>query len=158
LKKWEFKKLDKLRRGFLWKGPDEAKGGHCLVRWSKVQRPKQLGGLGILDLEIFGRALRLRWLWYEWTEPDRPWVGTEVPCNEVDKHFFRMSTTVTVGNGAKARFWESAWLEGKAPRDLALIYTGWLGRKTRLLENICVTITGRGGCGACLMLSRWLNR
>jgi hypothetical protein len=36
----------------------------------------------------------------------------------VDKQFFKMSTMVTVRNGAKARFWESAWLEGKAPRDL----------------------------------------
>ena len=33
-------------------------------------------GLGILDLDLFSRALRLRWLWYEWTDSDRAWVGT----------------------------------------------------------------------------------
>jgi mannosylglycoprotein endo-beta-mannosidase len=118
LKKWAIKRLDKLRRGFLWKGSEDAKGGHCLVRWAKVQKPKHLGGLGVLDLELFSRALRLRWLWYQWTEPDRPWVGTEVPCNEIDKQLFRASTLVTLGNGNRAKFWESSWLCGQAPRDL----------------------------------------
>ena len=60
LNKWAIKKIDKLRRGFLWKGAAEANGGHCLVRWAKCLRPKKFGGLGILDLELFGRALRLR--------------------------------------------------------------------------------------------------
>jgi hypothetical protein len=29
------------------------------------------GGLGIKDLDKFGRALRLRWLWYNWDIIDR---------------------------------------------------------------------------------------
>jgi hypothetical protein len=28
---WVFKAIDKISRVFLWKGTDEAKGGHCLV-------------------------------------------------------------------------------------------------------------------------------
>jgi hypothetical protein len=47
-------------------------------------------------------------------------VGSDVPCDEVDKQLFRISTVVRLGNGNKARFWESAWLDGCAPRDLAL--------------------------------------
>ena len=73
----------------------------------------------MIDIEFFSRALRLRWLWYQWREPDRPWVGTEVPCNEQDKQLLRASTYVTVGNGKLAKFWESAWISGRAPRDLA---------------------------------------
>jgi hypothetical protein len=119
LKKWVIKRLDKIRRSFLWKGSTDARGGHCLVRWSKVRRPKELGGLGVLDFDLFSRALRLRWLWFQWKDPDRPWVGTELPCNEDDKQLFWASTVVGVGNGLTARFWESAWLDGKAPRDLA---------------------------------------
>lgn len=100
-KKWMLKRLNKLRRGFLWKGSEEANGGHCLVRWEKVQRPKKIEGLGILDLELFRRALRLRWLWYQWVDPNRPWTGSEVPCKEIDKHLFRASTIVHIGNGNK---------------------------------------------------------
>jgi len=32
------------------RGRKEAKGGHCLVAWTKVCLPKELGGLGISDL------------------------------------------------------------------------------------------------------------
>lgn len=85
------------------------------MRWAKVMRPKSFGGLGILDLDLFSRALRLRWLWYEWNEPDRPWVGTELPVNEIDRQLFRASTVVTVGNGLKAEFWNSSWLNGRPP-------------------------------------------
>ena len=60
LQKWAIKKIDKLRRSFLWKGSTDANGGHCLVKWSKVMRPKNFGGLGVLDLDLFSRALRLR--------------------------------------------------------------------------------------------------
>jgi len=80
-------------------------------------RPKKFGGLGILDLYLFSGALRLRWLWYQWTTPNRPWVGTEPPVNDVDRQLFRASTVVTLGNGEKASFWQSAWLNGQAPMD-----------------------------------------
>jgi len=118
-KKWLIKRIDKIRRGFLWKGTSEVKGGQCLVAWENVKKPKLRGGLGVLDLEKFSRALRTRWMWYQWVEPDRPWVGFSVPCSEVDKQFFRCSTRVTIGNGRTALFWESTWCDGMAPRDLA---------------------------------------
>jgi len=51
LQMWAIKKIDKLRRSFLWKGEADANGGHCLVKWSKAMRPKCFGGLGILDLD-----------------------------------------------------------------------------------------------------------
>jgi hypothetical protein len=102
-KKWVIKRLDKIRRSFIWKGSTDVKGGHCLVRWSKVRRPKELGGLGVLDFELFSRALRLRWLWFQWKDPDRPWVGTELPCNEDDKQLFRASTDFGSQLGFMAR-------------------------------------------------------
>lgn len=118
-KKWLIKHLDKIRRGFLWKVSDDANGSSCLVQWDKVRRPKPCGGLGVLDLERFSRALRLRWLWYQWAEPDRPWVGMDVPCNDTDMQLFRASTEVKVGNGELAKFWDSSWCNRQAPRDLA---------------------------------------
>ncbi|RLM54342.1 putative non-LTR retroelement reverse transcriptase [Panicum miliaceum] len=66
--------------------------------------PKKFGGLGVLD-HLFCRALRL-------------WVGMKPPVNEVDRQLFRTSTTVVLGNGLEAEFWNS-WLQGKAPRDIA---------------------------------------
>jgi mannosylglycoprotein endo-beta-mannosidase len=138
IKKWVIKKMDRIRRSFFWKGTDNANGGHCLVRWTKVKRPKRLGGLRVLDFERFSRALRLRWLWYQWVEPDRPWVGFDVPCDEIDKQLFRASTLVSVGDGNTASFWESAWLNGRAPRDIApkLFKLAWRKRNT-VAEDLC---------------------
>ena len=116
LKKWALKKIDKIRRAFLWNVTADAKGAQCLVAWDKIKRPKIKGGLGVLDLEKFSRALRLRWLWYTWVDPDRPWVGSVVPCSEMDQQLFRCSTIVTVGDGAKAQFWNSSWVRGHASK------------------------------------------
>jgi len=76
-KKWLLQKIDKIRRGFLWKGSSVASGGQCLVAWDKLKRTKSLEGLRVLDVEKFSRALRLHWLWFQWLDPNRPWVGAD---------------------------------------------------------------------------------
>jgi hypothetical protein len=43
------------------------KGGHCLIAWPKVARPKELGGLGSSDLQSLNWSLRVRWLWLKKT-------------------------------------------------------------------------------------------
>ena len=135
LSAWEKKKIDKIRRSFLWKGDENANGGHCLVNWPTVARPKDLGGLGVPDLEIFGRALRLRWLWQEWTEDSKPWIGMDLSCSHIDRLLFNASTTVTIGDGAKASFWHNNWLEGEAPKYLAPNLFQLANRKNRTVQQ-----------------------
>jgi hypothetical protein len=59
---WVHKAIDKIRHSYMWRGRKAAKGGHCLVSWLVVTRPKELGGLEIADLKTLGWALRVRWL------------------------------------------------------------------------------------------------
>ncbi|KAI4981082.1 hypothetical protein ZWY2020_021567 [Hordeum vulgare] len=81
--------------------------------------PTNLGGLGILELYKFARALRLHWLWFAWVDPLRAWVGLETPCNDDDMELFFAATTITIGDGLAAPFWHSPWLNGQNTKDIA---------------------------------------
>jgi hypothetical protein len=58
-----YKDLDKIRRRFFWSRMQPLHGGKCKVNWSRVCQPNHRDGLGILNLDCFDWALRLRWLW-----------------------------------------------------------------------------------------------
>lgn len=74
-----------------------------------------MGGLGILDLERFGTALRLRWLWLERTTLERPWIGLPVPCGHPERVMFAAATSTHLRDGRTASFWFDSWMHGEAP-------------------------------------------
>lgn len=119
LSKWAIKRIDRIRRNFLWKGSEEARGGHCLVNWRRVQRPRQLGGLGVLDLQTFNRALRIRWQWLKWKDTNKPWSEMAIQHTPTELELFRTCTTILLGNGQRAAFWHDRWLQGKSPKEIA---------------------------------------
>jgi mannosylglycoprotein endo-beta-mannosidase len=110
--------LDAKRRRFLWAGTGDITGEKCKVNWEKTCLPTVQGGLGILNMEKFARALRLRWLWHEWKDPAKPWVGLETPCDKIDKILLAAATKITIGDGHTIRFWDSAWMDGQRPKDI----------------------------------------
>ncbi|GJN36964.1 hypothetical protein PR202_gb25872 [Eleusine coracana subsp. coracana] len=119
LPQWALKEVDKNRRGYLWRGRKEVKGGHCLVAWGKVTRPKELGGLGISDLQNLGIALRARWLWLQKTNLNRPWNMLQIQVPEQVKAFFSVAMASEVGDGMTTLFWEDRWLHGQRIVDIA---------------------------------------
>lgn len=54
---WFINCIDKFRRGFLWRGAEEAKGGHYLVTWSVACLPRASGRLGIHNPRLLNKAL-----------------------------------------------------------------------------------------------------
>lgn len=106
------KEIDSKRKQFLWAGNERLTGGKCKVNWTRAARSKKNGGLGILHLGKFTRALRLRWLWREWSPEEKPWIGTEITCNTTDRLLFAAATKITIGNGNRICFWNSARIQG----------------------------------------------
>jgi hypothetical protein len=99
LPSWDLKAIDKIKRGFLWRGRKEVFGGHCSVAWSKVTRSKELGGLGISSLKQMSWALKLRWLWLQKTEHVRPWASFKIHAHHIVHAFFSAIVSSVVGNG-----------------------------------------------------------
>jgi len=116
---WCLKAVEKFCRNFLWRGRKEINGGHCLITWPKVSRPKELGGLGILDLQKFGWALRMRWLWLGKTDPNKPWAAFAVTTHKNTHALFALAVTTVVGNGKNTKFWTDRWLNGSSIEQLA---------------------------------------
>uniref|UniRef100_A0ACD5VM36 Uncharacterized protein n=1 Tax=Avena sativa TaxID=4498 RepID=A0ACD5VM36_AVESA len=95
----------------------------------------EFGGLGILHLGAFARALRLRWLWLKWNFPDRPWTKFGTPCDTLDHELFATATRVTIGDGRTASFWWSTWLGSSRLRSRFPLLYKHSARKHRSVAN-----------------------
>jgi hypothetical protein len=119
LDKKVLKKIERIEHGFFWAGRAEANEGQYHVNWQRVCRPISLGGLGIGDLERAGLATRLRWQWFSRTDPNRVWQGLDLQFPAVERVFFFASTTMVIGDGRTARFWENRWIAGRSVGEFA---------------------------------------
>jgi hypothetical protein len=143
---WAIEAIDKIRKGFLWRGRKEVKGGHCMVAWGKVCRPLQLGGLGIASLPELCWALRMRWLWLQKTDPRRPWSSLSIQVPSMARSFFSKVLISEVGNGTNTMFWIDKWIHGKRVSDIA----------PRLFSIIPKRIINRRTVQQALLNRRWI--
>jgi hypothetical protein len=110
LSPWATERIDKIRRAFLWTGKETAGGGHCRLAWQTVCSPTNYGGLVMIDLRLFGFALRLRWEWLKRVEPDKGWARLLAKQEHVVHAMFMASCSVQLGDDKSASFWNDKWL------------------------------------------------
>jgi hypothetical protein len=110
---WLHKACLRIMITFLWTGMDMVRQVKCLLAWKRVQRPLKLGGLGVLDLNLLGIALRFRWLWLQYMAPDQPWASMRVVEDAHTSAFFYASVRFNLIGGATFMFWVDPWLDGR---------------------------------------------
>jgi hypothetical protein len=135
--------FDKVRSRFFWEevGP---KHKYHMVDWATVCKPKEYGGLGILNTRRMNIALMLKWIWKLYQNAEGLWVdllkakylgnnelfSAAVPrkCsqfwNSIQKinWYFKLGEKHQVKSGKRTYFWLD-WWSGSAPlcvRYLAL--------------------------------------
>ena len=54
---------------------DQKVQGRCLASWDMICRPKEQGGLGVLNLRVQNQALLLKNLYKFYNHMDIPWVN-----------------------------------------------------------------------------------
>lgn len=156
-------KLDAIRRAFFWSNEETCTGAKCLVAWKNVCRPKELGGLGIKNLEIQNRCLLMKFSFKILQHPNIPWtqwyhqqyplgIATKTPrpfflwkiINKNLPLLIEHSFVITY-NGLSTFFWLDKWLldsplQKAFPHlyshsidDKVLVATVW---QTSLLSNL----------------------
>ena len=55
-------KMDSIRSKFFWRGAQD-KFRYHMVKWETACRPKDQGGLGIIDTHIMNQCLMVKWIW-----------------------------------------------------------------------------------------------
>lgn len=132
LPSWVIKDIDKIRRGFFWKGKNKTNGFHCLANWKQICRPRTAGGVGIRNLQVANSALLMKSLWKYFSTPSLPWIALlkqkhykrrpaatalNAPkgCCPVWRGILRMqapfftSIDFILHNGTETPFWNSRW-------------------------------------------------
>jgi hypothetical protein len=68
-----------------------------LSKLKKSATTKEYGeGGGVLDLERFNCALRLRWQWYQLRNQNKPLINLEIRKSHIEGALFRACTVILV--------------------------------------------------------------
>jgi hypothetical protein len=124
------KNLDHYRSRFFWQGSSQ-KHRYILAKWDILCRPKDQGGLGILDLQLQNKCLLAKWL-VNLLNTDGIWQTmlqnkylrskslTQVEAKPYDSHFLRglmhiKDEVLSLGSfdikdGTNVRFWDDIWI------------------------------------------------
>lgn len=142
LSAWTIEAIDKRQRAFIWCGADSVRGGQCRLAWEVVCRPKELGGLGVLDLRRAGVAFRVRWEWLRRTDPRRTWC--DLPCKpeRAVQAVFQAATESIVRDGTLTFFWTDRWLQGRSIQQIAPALFG-IVNKRRHGRSVASALSGR---------------
>jgi hypothetical protein len=74
-KKGAIGNIDRIRKQCIWRGNNTDKKGGNLAAWPLVIKPKNKGGLGVLNLRLQNDALLLKHLHKFYSRQDIPWVN-----------------------------------------------------------------------------------
>ena len=119
LSPWALENIDRRRRAFLWFGGETVVAGKCRVAWTVACRPRDLGGLGIIDLRRAGVAFQVRWEWLRRTKPDSTWALLPAKREKAVAEFFQTVTYSVLGDGQSTLFWLDRWVDGRSLKQLA---------------------------------------
>lgn len=75
-------------------------GGKCLVNWKVVCQLKSSKGLGFTNLAAQSIALKMRWIWYSWTDSAKSWIRLPLTIDNKVRALFNAFIGYVIGDGA----------------------------------------------------------
>jgi len=156
--------IDRARKQCLWRGNDATKKGGNLAAWSMVRRPKEKGGLAVLNLRLQNDALLLKQLYKFYNKKDIPCVhliwnryyNSKIPhaSAEVESFWwkdllrlnvlYRGIAKCSIVDGSTVTFWGDLWtsdiLSIKFPRLFSFAHNPDISVKDIVLAEDLDTI------------------
>jgi mannosylglycoprotein endo-beta-mannosidase len=154
--------FDKHRSKFFWEGQGAKKKYH-LVKWAEVCKPKDQGGLGVLNTKEMNKTLMAKWIWRLLDERngDLLWVrllkvkyrvqelfsSSPAVCSpfwhsiQRIKDAFKLGAKFSPGRNSKLSFWKDLWV-GDSP--LCLIFPDLFDKCSAPDLPICHAFTEDG--------------
>jgi hypothetical protein len=85
--------FDKHKSKFFWEGQGTKKKYH-LIKWAEICKPKDQGGLGVLDTRKMNLALMVKWIWRLFSEDNNNllWVRLLKAKYRVSEFFLSQPT------------------------------------------------------------------
>jgi hypothetical protein len=123
---------EKSGRQFLWADQADKIQGKCLANWEMICRPKDQGGLGVLDLRLQNKSLLIKNLYKFYNQHDIPWVKLLWQAHYNNGHLphignpkgsfwwrdclsfvqdYRDMTTISINNGKSCLLWIDKWMD-----------------------------------------------
>jgi hypothetical protein len=90
---------------------EHALGGCALVNWKAVCRLKDHVGLGMLDFQRSGLAIKLHWSSMQSMDSERNWAESKLPSDNLDMAIFHAYMKTNLGNGETASVCRNNWRE-----------------------------------------------
>ncbi|OMO79278.1 hypothetical protein CCACVL1_13790 [Corchorus capsularis] len=148
--------LDKIQRRFLCGGSNDLKKIHW-INWNQVCKPKEIGGLDIVDLDLNNRGLLKKWVWRFGNERNSLWRM----CNLILLLYISYGMTIIVGDGKNIKFWSDHWI-GDSPLKLIFprIFSLAVDKDARIADlrvRMARFGDGRLGCGGTFSTGRLIN-
>jgi hypothetical protein len=126
---WVLNEFDKYKRHCLWRKKDIEAKSSPLAAWDVVCRPKDQGGLGIINLKVQNKCLLMKHLHKFFNRADVPWVNLiwEVyyssclpPAKSREVSFwwrdclkvlpeFKSMAVCSLGSGSSVQLWNDSW-------------------------------------------------
>jgi hypothetical protein len=117
--------VEKIRRHCLWnKKTEDGEKCNSLGAWDMVCKPKEKGGLGVLNLRIHNEGLLLKYLHKFYNKTDTPtYYNGKVPHNMAPRGsnwwhtvfnlspIFRGISMSHINDGRNTLFWKDKWLQ-----------------------------------------------
>jgi hypothetical protein len=143
LYQWVLKEFDKYRRHCLWRRKDLEEHGHPLAAWEMVCKPKDQGGLGVVNLSTQNRCLLMKHLHKFYNKANLPWVKLlwEVyydnalpPAKSRDISFwwrdclkslsdYKGLAKCSIGTGSSIMLWTDSWSDVSLNLQFSHLYS-----------------------------------